>query len=313
AALGGADPAGPAAPVLADPLADGAEPASADDWQLSAPVIVIPAGALSASVTLMVIDDQLFEGTEALALHIAAVAGVDDAMVEPLVALIVDDDAPPLVALAVDQAVIAEAGGVATITATLSAPCGRAVTVSLAAGAAQGLLTAPTIVIPAGLLAGSVQLVAQDDGLADGDQQVAIVIAGAQNALAGEASAVVVVIVDAGMPVLSLTAADAFVTAGAATTLTVRLDRPAVRDVSVALAGSGSADPATYALAPTSLIIPAGAQEATIVLTTVADGTLRGDATVVIAATADFAVGDLGAAVLVVIEPEGPPVPVGDG
>lgn len=312
AAPGGADPDVTAAPVTADPLADGAEPASADDWQLSAPLIVIPAGALSASVTLMAVDDQLFEGTEALALHIAAVVGADDAMVEPLVALIVDDDAPPLVALAVDQAVIAEAGGVATITATLSAPCGRAVTVSLAAGAAQGLLTAPVIVIPAGLLAGSVQLAAQDDGLADGDQLVAVAIVGVQHALPGDPSQVGVAITDAGMPVLSLTAADAFVTAGAATTLTVRLDRAAVRDVNVVLASSGSADPADYALAVVVLVIPAGALEATIVLSTVADGTLTGDATVVIAATADFAVSDPDAAVVVVIEPELPPVPVGD-
>jgi hypothetical protein len=307
------DPAaGPDAIASADPLVAGAEPASADDWNLSAPVIVIPAGELSASVTLAAVDDPLFEGTEALALSITAVDGADDAMLEPLVALIVDDDAPPQVALAVDQQIIAEAGGVATITATLTAACGRDVAISLDAGAAQGLLSAPVIVIPAGLRSGNVRLSAQDDGLAAGDQEVAIAIASVQNAVAGDATAVGLVIADAGMPALSLTAADAFVTAGTGTMLTARLDRAAARDVTVTLACAGSADPADYALDSVTLVIPAGAVEATVALATVADAALLEDELVTVTAEADVALVDPDAVVLVVIEPDEVPLPEGE-
>ena len=92
---------------------------------------------------------------------------------------ITDDDAEPSVTLAVDNATIAEASGVATFTATLNAVSGRDVTVNLStSGTATGggtdyTLSTTTIVISAGILSNTATVTADQDVL-DEDELVEI-------------------------------------------------------------------------------------------------------------------------------------------
>src|SRR5439155_24480616 len=74
---------------------------------------------------------------------------------------ITNDDAPPTVSLSLTGSPMAEAGGVATVTATLSAPSGLPVTVNLAFSGTATLTSDYTrsgtsIVIPPGSTTGSI-------------------------------------------------------------------------------------------------------------------------------------------------------------
>src|SRR6185369_2773521 len=92
---------------------------------------------------------------------------------------ITDDDGPPTVTLAVNNANIAEAGGVATFTATLSAVSGLPVTVDLAFTGTATLTNDYTrsgtqIVIPAGSLTGTVTVTAVSDSLDENNETVIV-------------------------------------------------------------------------------------------------------------------------------------------
>lgn len=94
--------------------------------------------------------------------------------------------APPAVSLSVDNAAVAEAGGVATVTATLSAVSTKIVTVNLnfsgtATNANDYTRSATQIVIPAGSTTGSLILTAVQDALMETAETIVVDIASVTN------------------------------------------------------------------------------------------------------------------------------------
>ncbi len=94
--------------------------------------------------------------------------------------------APPVVSLSVDNATVAEAGGVATVTATLSAVSTKIVTVNLgfsgtAANVNDYTRSATQIVIPAGSTTGNVTLTAVQDELMETEETIVVDIASVTN------------------------------------------------------------------------------------------------------------------------------------
>ena len=112
---------------------------------------------------------------------ITTVAGATEDGKQQATTTITDNDAAPLptVALAVDNAAIDEAGGVATFTATLSAAATADVTVDLGfSGTATDTddytASGAQIVIATGATSGSVTVTAVDDAVDDDDETVVV-------------------------------------------------------------------------------------------------------------------------------------------
>src|SRR5439155_23241105 len=83
---------------------------------------------------------------------------------------ILDDDGPPTVTLSLSGSPMAEAGGVATVDATLGWPSALTVTVNLAFSGTATLTndytpTGTSIVIPPGSTSGSITLTAVQDSI----------------------------------------------------------------------------------------------------------------------------------------------------
>src|SRR6185503_19394119 len=141
------------------------------DYTRAGTSIVIPAGSTTGSTTLTGIDDALDEANETIIVDITNVTNGTESGTQQVTAAITDDDSPPSVTLALTGSPLAENGGVATVTATLSAVSGQTVTVDLGfAGTATNVSdytrSSTSIVIPAGSTTGSITLTGVDDTLA---------------------------------------------------------------------------------------------------------------------------------------------------
>lgn len=152
-----------------------------DDYTTSAGEIVIPAGETSASATVTAVQDSQDEPDETVVIDIASIANGQEAGTQQVTVTIIDDDEPPMpdVTLSVDNESIAEAGGTATFTATVSETTTATVTVELAI---SGTATAGTdytasgtqITIAAGATSGSITVTAVDDEENESDETVIV-------------------------------------------------------------------------------------------------------------------------------------------
>ena len=173
-------------PVTVNLAFGGTATGGGTDYTASSTEIVVPVGATTASITITGVDDALIEGDETVDVDIASVTNGNEAGTQQQTVTITDDEDPPTVTLGVDNAEIAEAGGVATFTATLSAVSEQDVTVQLgvsgtATPAADFTLSSNPIVIAVGSTSGTTTVTAVDEGVDDGDQTVILDIASVTN------------------------------------------------------------------------------------------------------------------------------------
>jgi Calx-beta domain len=132
------------------------------------------------------VQDALDENNETVIVDITNVINGAENGVQQQTTTITDDDPPPSVTLAVDNANIAEAAGVATFTATLSAISGLPVTVDLGFGGTATFTSDYTrsgvqIVIPAGNLTGTITVTAVQDALDENNETVIVDITNVAN------------------------------------------------------------------------------------------------------------------------------------
>jgi hypothetical protein len=153
-----------------------------DDYTRSGTSIVIAAGDTTGTVTLTAVQDSLYENPdETIVVDISSVTNAAESGSQQVAAAIANDDpVPPSVTLALSGSPIAEAAGVATVTATLSATSANPVTVNLAFSGTAKLTTDYTrsgtsIVIAAGDTTGTVTLTAVQDSLYENPDETIIV------------------------------------------------------------------------------------------------------------------------------------------
>ena len=150
------------------------------DYTISSTTITIPAGQLSAVVTVTSVDDNIDEPDETIIADIDQVTNAVEVGTQQETITIRDDD-PPLVTLSVNNTSIAEDGGVSVATATLSNPSNQnnlGVTITLAAsgtaavGGADYNMSSTQIFIPSGQTTGSITITAIADNLVELDETV---------------------------------------------------------------------------------------------------------------------------------------------
>src|SRR5262249_1286026 len=145
------------------------------------------AGSLSGSITLTAVQDTLVEGNETIIVDIIGVTNGIESGVQQVTAAITDDDSTgPAVTLGLSGSPMAEAGGVAVGTATLSPVSTKKVMVVLgftgtASNSVDYTRSNTTIVIPIGSLSGSVNLTALQDTAVEADETIVVDITGVTN------------------------------------------------------------------------------------------------------------------------------------
>ena len=275
----------------------------ADGSALTSTTITIPRGETTGTTTLTATNDD-DEANESVTVSIDGVTGgnVTAGSESSVTVTITDDDGDgtgptnPTVTLTVDDDEIDEAGGVATVTATLSQATDEAVEVDLTPRAgfttdAGDLTFSPsdlTIVIPQGETVGTLTATANPDDDTD-DETVTLDVTAVRGGGATEATPQSVTITvndddDGGAtddPVVRLSVSDDDITEGESTLITVSLSDGATADgnVSVNLAYAGGASEFE---APSSVTIPSGENSASVTFTALDDEVEEANETVTV-------------------------------
>lgn len=163
--------------------------------------LTIPAGQLSASLTLTGVDDPRDENDESVIVDIDSLVFGAETTPQQVTATILDDDPPPTLTLTVDQTVVAENVGTATLTVTSTAISELDVTVNLAfAGSAlfgtDYNVAGVSLVIPAGQTLATLVLTAVSDSVPEAHETVYVSIDTVTNGLVATPQAVGLIIAD---------------------------------------------------------------------------------------------------------------------
>jgi len=262
------------------------------DYTLASSTITIPAGQTTGTTTVTAVQDALDEANETVILDITGVTNGLENGTQQQTITITDDDDPPSVVLSVNTVNIAEAAGVGTVTATLSAVSGQVVTVTLtASGSATGggtdyTLASSTITIPAGQTTGTTTVTGIQDILDEVDEAVILDITGVANGIENGNQQVTFIINDDDNPPavnLDISPSSIVEEAGVSTVI-ARLSAISSLAVTVTLTASGTATGGgtDYTLASSTITIPAGQTTGTTKVTAVQDILVEGNETVIL-------------------------------
>ena len=272
--------------------ASGTATGGGTDYTLASSTITIPAGQTTGTTTVTAVQDVLDEANETVILDITGVTNGLENGTQQQTITITDDDDPPSVVLSVNTVNIAEAAGVGTVTATLSAVSGQVVTVTLtASGSATGggtdyTLASSTITIPAGQTTGTTTVTGIQDILDEVDEAVILDITGVANGIENGNQQVTFIINDDDNPPavnLDISPSSIVEEAGVSTVI-ARLSAISSLAVTVTLTASGTATGGgtDYTLASSTITIPAGQTTGTTKVTAVQDILVEGNETVIL-------------------------------
>ena len=234
-------------------------------------IIVIAAGATATATdiaTVTGVDDPIDQGAAASTYRTAMVTATltntqGAGAVTGATLTLTDDDPSPTVTLALMPASIAENGGVATVTATLSGLSSQAVTLTVATTAGTGAVAADftqsgtTLLIAAGATTstGAVTVTAVDNVAQTGSKQVTVAgtATGGHGVTAPPAATLTITDDDTAQATLRLTPTTAMIAEnGGVATVTATLNRPSslVVTVTVSAAAGTGAVAADFTLSP---------------------------------------------------------------
>ena len=220
-----------------------------DDFTRSGTQIVIAAGDTTGTVTVTAAQDALDESNETVIVDITGVTNGTESGTQQATTTITDDDDPPSVTLSVNNANIAEAAGVATFTATLSAASGQDVTVDLGFTGTATLTgdytrSGTQIVIAAGSTSGTATVTAVQDAIVETNETVVVDITGVTNGTENGTQQQTTTITDDDddAPTVTLAVNNATIAeAAGVATFTATLSAASGQDVTVDLGFTGTA------------------------------------------------------------------------
>jgi Autotransporter beta-domain/Calx-beta domain len=267
---------------------------SGSDYTPLSGSVVIPANALTASITIPILQDSLVEGAEAVVVSlVAATSNVAITASGSATNTIADDDSSAVtIANTTDGN---EAGLVAGVmTLSLSNPSATPTTVSYSVG---GLASAATdysalsgsVVILANALTATITIPVLQDSLVEGSETVIVNLSAATSnvAITASGSATNTIADDDTSAVTIANTTDGNEAGLVAGVMTVSLSNQSATPTTVSYSVSGSATSGTdYTVLSGSVIIPANALTATITIPVLQDSLVEGSETVIIALTA---------------------------
>lgn len=250
--------------------------------------IVIPAGVLSGSITLTPTDNSAYTGNKTVIVDILSVANGTEDGTQEVTANFIDDETPPAVVLGITGSMLAENGGTATITATLSCIAIEDVVVNLgfkgtALKDADYTTSANMITIPTGSLSNSITLTAIDDTAYETAENIVVNITDINIAVETTPQQVTATIIDNDAePTITLSTDKTSISENAETAaITATLSNVSYQAVTVELGFSGTAVSGTdYTVSPTIIVIPSGQLTATAIVTSQNNSAYESDKTV---------------------------------
>jgi hypothetical protein len=272
--------------------------------------LTIPAGSASATVTVTPIDDTTVEGNETVILTVSADAAYTVGSPNSATVTIAENEqGPPLgpvVAVAASDANASETGpdgGTFTISRTGDTTTGVTVLYTLAGTALNGSDYASlsgSVTIPAGAASATVTVTPIDDTAVEGNETVILTVSADAAYTVGSPSSATVTIADneppPPQPTVTVAATDAKASEKGTKPGTFTISR--VGGMGPALAVKYSLDGTAvngidYELLSGSVIIPAGASSATVIVQPIDDIVLESDETVILSVSsdADYTVG----------------------
>ncbi|MBL8829467.1 MAG: hypothetical protein JNM18_20980, partial [Planctomycetaceae bacterium] len=251
---------------------------SGSDYTINPAVIVIPANSLSASTAFTGVNDTADEADETAVITINVGSGVTSSSQQVSLTLL-DDDSTPTINLTVDNASINENGGVATVTATLSAPSSQTITASINL---SGVASSTSDYTPSGTLftfapgatVATLSLTATSDALAEPNESIVVSLGNLSSGVsAGATTTVSSSIVDTVVPTVTLSrTGSGSLIEGDSTSIVATLSQVASQDITVTLGVTGSATTASdFTLTSTTITILAGSSTGSVTLSTIDD------------------------------------------
>ncbi len=163
--------------------------------------LTIPAGQVSTSFVVPIVNDTVVEPVETINLQLTtpvnATLGTANATLT-----VIDDDSGPLVNFSNAGYTVNEGDNTATITATLSAPATTSVTVGYttgngtATGGSDYASTSGTLTFAPGVINQTFSVTINDDGVAENDETVALSLSAPSGATLGAPANAILTIVD---------------------------------------------------------------------------------------------------------------------
>lgn len=259
------------------------------DYVATTGSLQIAAGDTTATVTVPVLGDALFEPDETLLLTLSGAANATIGVAQAT-GTIANDDTAPIVSI---EDLSADEGhaGVSNfaVRVGLSAPAGLPVTVRYAttAGSASNgsdfAATTGTAVIAAGTTGAFIQVAVQGDVLHEADETFLVSLSSASNAVLGEALATVTIRNDDATPVLTVSDLSAQEGNAGTTSFVFRLtlSSPSALEVEVdyATVDGTASNGSDYGSTAGTLVFAAGATGATVAVQVTGDALFEGNET----------------------------------
>jgi hypothetical protein len=252
--------------------------AATTDYTHSAAQVVVAAGQMTGSITLTGVDDDVYEGDETVIVDITGVTNGTENGAQRVTATIQENDAQPTASLGLTGSPLAENGGVATVTVTLSRVSVLSTTVNLGfagtASTADYSRSAAQVVIAAGQTTGTITLTGTEDNIHEADETIVVdittVVNGTEN---GEQQVTATIQDDDAEPTVSLSVTGSPLTEnGGVATVTATLSNPSYQDVTVHLGVvNDTASDSDYTVAGNPITIPAGSLTGSATVTGVND------------------------------------------
>ena len=181
----------------------GGSASNGSDYTLAAGALTIPAGSLTGTITVALIDDALVEGDETVVVTLGTPQNADLGVTSSFTLTTADNDASrQTVGFSAATAQVSEGAGTATLAVALNATAATTVTVpyAVSGGSASNgsdyTLPAGTLTIPAGSLTGTITVALVDDALVEADETVVVTLGTPQNADLAASSSFTLTIAD---------------------------------------------------------------------------------------------------------------------
>ena len=276
--------------------------AASGDYSLSSSSLTLAAGDTSVTATVTAVDDSVIEGGDETVVVTASHGG---GAVGSATVTIQDNDTPTWSVTAVPARVVEGAASTVTVSVDKEFEVDQTITLAATGGtAASGdySLSSSSLTLDAGDTSVTATVTAVDDSVIEGGDETVVVTASHGGGAVGSAT---VTIQDNDTPTWSVTAVPARVVEGAASTVTVSVDKEFEVDQTITLAVGGTAASGDYSLSSSSLTLAAGDMSVTATVTAVDDSVIEGgDETVVV--TASHGGGAVGSATVTIEDNDTP-------
>ena len=257
------------------------------DFAAPANPVSIPAGVISAPITIEPIDDGIVEGTETATITLTGATGAT--LGANLVATATIEETPVALVTVVGGGTIFETGGPIDLLVSLSSAAPTAVEVFFGIGgtATNGVdytITISPLTIPQGDTFGVITIDPIADGATEGPETIEIDLTAVNGAALGAQTSATITLDESIVPTVNLTGSGQTQLEGAGpVTIGVNLSATTTQDVIVDFGFGGTATPGADFLPSISPVaIIAGTTATTITINPLGDGVTEGNETVIV-------------------------------